>query len=156
MKYNEPFEVIQLDPLPDPIIGVYFLIRDDQVVYVGQSRNVEARIEHHRAGDKVFNAYALMEVSECDLTVTEAGMILAYQPLYNATIPQPSGWLTIGGIIRKTLTEYGVKVARREMRKRISGLSGKPFRGELWYHKSEYLPLVEGLVRARAEVKGWE
>lgn len=71
----------------DEDIFLYFLIRDKKVVYVGQSKNVRARIESHRH-DKDFDRYTLMICpSEYDANDLEAHYILELEPEYNLNLP---------------------------------------------------------------------
>lgn len=53
--------------------GVYFLLQDDEVVYVGQSLNVYARLNSH-LGQKEFNRFAWVQV--------EPKMLLSIEKLY--------------------------------------------------------------------------
>lgn len=61
--------------------GIYLLIKDGGVVYVGQSINIERRIKQHT--DKEFDSY---EAIKCDgdlLDSAEAFYITLHNPKYN-------------------------------------------------------------------------
>lgn len=65
--------------------GVYFLIQDDQVVYVGQSVSVETRIRNHANNKyeiKVFDRYAYIPCEKQQLDVLESLYIHALNPKY--------------------------------------------------------------------------
>jgi hypothetical protein len=62
--------------------GVYFLINDDKVVYVGQSVNVYARIASHH--DKPFNKFAFIPCEPKVLDGLESLYIHVFRPLLNA------------------------------------------------------------------------
>lgn len=70
--------------------GVYFLIRDGVIVYVGQSKSVYARLAKHKA-TKQFDRVAVLECKESDLLSLEALYIKKFQPVLN-----------IVGIVRRT------------------------------------------------------
>ena len=65
--------------------GVYFLIQDGQVVYVGQSVSVETRIRDHANNKyeiKVFDRYAYIPCEKQQLDVLESLYIHALNPKY--------------------------------------------------------------------------
>lgn len=65
--------------------GVYFLLCDGEVMYVGQSVNVSVRIaEHIRQGLIEVDSYAWVPVDRQDLLVTEAAYIVKFKPKYNS------------------------------------------------------------------------
>lgn len=65
--------------------GVYFLYRDGLVVYVGQARNVRARIgQHISEGRKTFDGVTIIPCSTDRLNRIEAHYIDLLKPLYNA------------------------------------------------------------------------
>lgn len=66
---------------PRPIAGVYFLVCDDEIVYVGQSKNVLSRMSGH--ADKRFNTVKMIPVGEEGLLSTERMMIKILKPRYN-------------------------------------------------------------------------
>lgn len=68
----------------DRIIGVYFLLRDDEIVYVGQSGNILYRIACHRHdGEKEFNRIFLIECPEAQMEHLERLYIAKFTPKYN-------------------------------------------------------------------------
>lgn len=62
--------------------GVYFLIRDGVIVYVGQSKAVYSRIEKHRL-TKHFDRITVLECEEGDLLSLEANYIKKFKPILN-------------------------------------------------------------------------
>jgi len=67
--------------------GVYFLIQDDQVVYVGQSVSVDTRVREHANNKyavnvKVFDRYAYIPCEKHQLNVLESLYIHALNPKY--------------------------------------------------------------------------
>lgn len=63
--------------------GIYFLIRNNEVVYVGQSIDVLGRISRHIREGKQFDAYAIMSAPENQLDELEKKYIRAFVPLEN-------------------------------------------------------------------------
>ena len=66
---------------PRPIAGVYFLICNDDIVYVGQSKNVLSRMSGHT--DKRFDTVKMIATSDDRLLATERMMIKLLKPIYN-------------------------------------------------------------------------
>ncbi len=64
---------------------VYFLVTDDEVVYVGQSVNLNQRLSMH--ADKQFETVFYMPVPERDLLEIEGRFIRLLKPKYNVFIP---------------------------------------------------------------------
>lgn len=68
-----------------PSIGVYFLIREGRVVYVGQSLNCEGRIDAHTKGVsmKEFDSYHIVGCPVHKLDELEALYISKLRPPLN-------------------------------------------------------------------------
>lgn len=81
-------EIIEMAINPGaPIVGVYFLIAGTEVVYVGQSRNVCARIQAH-VGNKIFDKIAVLRVEAAELDFVESVYIHALGPRLNGPPPK--------------------------------------------------------------------
>lgn len=61
--------------------GVYLLINNDEVVYVGQTKSGLKRIMQH--SNKDFNKYSFIEIPPNELDYYEDIYIMKYQPKYN-------------------------------------------------------------------------
>lgn len=71
-------------PKAHTLCGIYFLIREDRIVYVGQSRNMPVRIRQHKADPgKKFERYAMHVCPARLLDRLERYYILRFQPEYN-------------------------------------------------------------------------
>jgi len=66
-------------------IGVYFLIQDHEVVYVGQSINVFSRVREHGTS-KVFNRFAYIACTNDELDLLESLYIHYLRPKYNGEV----------------------------------------------------------------------
>lgn len=70
--------------LPPIICGIYFLISDGEVQYVGQSVNVLSRVLHHRRlGQRPFDGFSFIEAKEEHLDVLERQYIHMLMPKGN-------------------------------------------------------------------------
>lgn len=68
------------------LIGVYFLVESDEVVYVGQSVNTTSRIRSHLSeNQKRFDRSFMMPVPETELDAIEGAFIRALKPKYNSS-----------------------------------------------------------------------
>lgn len=63
--------------------GVYFLLRGENVIYVGQSVDVLHRIARHRREGRMFDAFAYIECVAADLDRLESSYIKALVPEEN-------------------------------------------------------------------------
>lgn len=61
--------------------GIYFLLKDNIVVYVGQSLNVYRRILEHKRKD--FDSFRVIACDECKLLEYERRWIKRFNPIYN-------------------------------------------------------------------------
>jgi len=74
---------VPLDQATTP--AVYFLYDGDEIVYIGQSKEVFGRIASHvRDGEKQFDSFAIIHVSAVELDAVEKANIEAYRPRYNS------------------------------------------------------------------------
>ena len=75
------FFIPQITPL------VYFLCKENRIVYIGQTVNIWSRIPCH-IKDKNFDRIFYMDVRKEDLNKTENALIEYYDPEYNKTTKQ--------------------------------------------------------------------
>lgn len=76
--------IIEIDTLE--LRGIYFLVHKGEVVYVGQSQNIYARIQAHKTENKKkFDRIFVSVVKDpfIDLSVIEKHFILKLKPKYN-------------------------------------------------------------------------
>lgn len=84
--------------------GIYFLCRNSQVVYVGQSEKIASRVVGH-CTDKEFDFAYCLRLPKGDLDYLESSFIGAIRPEYNKS----------GGVQRLTgmpISEFGQRVVR--------------------------------------------
>lgn len=87
---SEDFIVAQAVPFVE-VIGVYFLICDGKIVYIGQSVNIFKRLyEHKKDQTKIWDKYAYIECEAGELDIVEALYIFKYEPIYNSFSDEPN------------------------------------------------------------------
>jgi hypothetical protein len=72
-------------PVEPDICGIYFLIKNNQIVYIGQSVNVKHRLYAHKQY-KDFDYYYVHECSPEELDTLEAQHIVQFDPPGNGPI----------------------------------------------------------------------
>lgn len=89
-------------PLSTHCSCIYFLIRDDCVVYIGQSVNYLSRIGHHKSeGVKDFDSFKVFEIPfGLDVNFIEFCEIADRKPIYNYTLPYLDFLLTTSDITK--------------------------------------------------------
>lgn len=66
--------------------GIYFLLRNKEVVYVGQSVDVLGRISRHRREGRAFDAYAYIDCAPEEMDRLERLYIRAFVPEENMSL----------------------------------------------------------------------
>jgi hypothetical protein len=66
---------------------IYFLVKKGQVVYVGQTWNIYARIGSHMKS-KIFDSVSMLNVHPDEMNNLEAAYILKFNPVYNKILPR--------------------------------------------------------------------
>ncbi len=65
--------------------GIYFLLKGNEVVYIGKAKSPKNRIRTHQS-NKNFDQYIIFPVSEKYINTIENNLILLYQPKLNKVI----------------------------------------------------------------------
>lgn len=101
LQFTEPTPVRK-------IRGVYLLWKNGEIVYVGQSENIQQRIFAHMADpQKYFDAVSYAEVKEGDLNSLEAELIIKLDPHLNRGILPKNKKFVTRGQIKKHLGVNG-------------------------------------------------
>lgn len=82
-----PTEIVRRSLPADHLSGVYFLLKADEVVYVGQSVNMYRRVEAHRLQGKDFDRVTYLPAREEVLRELEMVYIHLYRPAQNVLLP---------------------------------------------------------------------
>lgn len=82
MRLLELNEIKKLNSGINPY--VYFLFKEDKLVYIGKSSFcVNTRISHHKSQKKDFNSFKVLPVKQGDINFIERMYIEKYKPIYN-------------------------------------------------------------------------
>lgn len=118
-------EIIDRSRPSDDIYNLYFLILEEEIVYVGKSNNVEGRLYDHRR-NKEFDSYSVFECeSEKDSLRLEALAIMKYKPRYNSQLNEEFQSMTM---IKNTLKKLDIPEKfhhKRFLKKKIMELGIK-------------------------------
>lgn len=86
--FKQPIPSESADNCILPDCGIYFLLNEGEIVYVGQSkRSVRQRILQHRK-DKVFDSFFVKPYERKSLDFMEAMYIFVHTPKYNKVMPK--------------------------------------------------------------------
>ena len=119
--------------------GIYFLLNDDEIVYVGQSENIYKRIGSHLQ-TKDFNSWNFIEVKEADLSELEAFYILTLKPFYNRSVPTNNKWLSQN----MARDEFGLGKHFTNKMIICKKLKSIEFNGMKYFELDELLELTDG------------
>ena len=73
-------------PIDETLAGIYLLLRDSAVVYVGQSLSAYGRVRQHQLeGTKAFDRFTVIRCPVSALDALERAYIAKFQPEYNRT-----------------------------------------------------------------------
>ena len=140
MKFEE---TDYIDLTDTPIIFVYFLVYNNDVVYVGQTTRGLARVYTH-AYSKKFNKIYVIECDEEELDYLEDHYIFKYKPIYNKR-PNFKCNFSLSRIVHELNKQYksGVfdyKITKPKVKKMIKELKIKPreYDGENYINIEDY------------------
>ncbi len=102
-------------PYPSVTSGIYFLIKNEKVVYIGQSLNVIPRITIHKKQERIaFDSFTIELCKADEMNDREADYIVSMNPPGNKTIPANSKWISLEQIKNRSgLTKPAIKRAMR-------------------------------------------
>ena len=80
-------EILALATPVKALSGVYFLVQNNEIAYVGQSTNIYARIHAH-AASKQFDSFAAIFCEPEERAAIETAYIMLFEPPLNGRIPQ--------------------------------------------------------------------
>lgn len=94
------------------VAGVYFLFKEDEMVYVGQSKDCYGRIEAHRTNGRKFDLATVMPLDMQFVGKVEKALIKAYRPPENTVHKKQSAAAQAGPDRRLMLPLPGRYVER--------------------------------------------
>jgi len=123
--------------------GIYFLIRCDEIVYVGQAADIISRVYHHTK-KKVFDSFTYLECKDGDMNLIEAEYILEFNPVYNRKLPKNDKYKSFDVLL--ILTGAG-QWGRAKLKDFIKNNKIKPIynRHCNYYHVKDFRDFPRGL-----------
>lgn len=103
MKFDETDTIAF--PMSD-MSTIYFLLNDDEVVYIGSSESGVCNISTH--ADKIFNKVEVKFIPTGNLSETKSNLIKKYCPFYNRKLVDGYD-IGMGGIKTKIQKKYNCK-----------------------------------------------
>lgn len=86
---NVPHSLVEVLDAAMPVgtaMGIYFLIKANEVVYVGQSVDVFKRLSRHKSDGKDFDSFAFIQCEKHLLNDLESLYISAFVPFMNSSL----------------------------------------------------------------------
>lgn len=145
--------------------GVYFLLMDEDVVYVGGSNTLLSRLATHiRKRAMKFNRIAFVKCDRRDVWTTEKAYIKAFDPIYNRRSGAPDGRSVLSvprgrpayvddGHEFMTREEVAGYLSLRGIFTTSENLAGMAHRGTGPQHYR--ITQSRDVLYKRAEVEGW-
>lgn len=121
------------------ICGIYFLIRERNIVYVGQSQDIMARLSTHANGDKLFDSFNFVACDPAELSNLEAEYIVQLNPEYNLKLPINDKWMTLE-MLRRYARSLGIGYAA--IKKFIESREIRSYSG--YYSASDFGEILQG------------
>ena len=105
---------------------VYFLLKEDKIVYVGSSENFLQRLSLHiTKKEKDFDSYSFIELpNRAEMLKTEAENIIYYNPYYNKVLTE--SFISLARCKQKLIKE-GKRIDLRKIKKYIEELKIKTY-----------------------------
>lgn len=157
MRFEE-LNCIHINRTELPQYFIYFLVDNEEVVYVGQTKNGITRPFEH-CKNKKFDAVYLLPVAEKDLDQLEGIYILKYAPKYNGKINNTHcyPYSKIKTILR-SYPQYK-NITHNEINKYVCELNLKgfmdPYNHLFKLHEYEFVQLLSYLLPEEADNRGW-
>ena len=131
-----------LDLTDTPLVFIYFLIHDDEVVYVGQTMRGLSRVYSH-IHNKHFTKIYIIECDEDELDYLEDYYIFKYRPIYNKR-PNYKCNFSIHRLIKEINNIYGSRLTKPKIKKMIKELELVPreFDGELYFSIEDFYQII--------------
>ena len=126
------------------LCGIYFLIKGDEIVYIGQTTVGESRIHQHKTARKIdFDFYAFFECNQNDLNMAEYANIQAYNPRFNKNKRPPAGHSISIGAMKEKLRKMGFDAYKPDIRKMARDISEGCSIGNEYYSYSVFDKIVD-------------
>lgn len=157
MKFEETG--ICIDVTNIPLTFIYFLLKNDEVVYVGKTTKGITRAYSHIHTDKDFDKIFMLPCDEDKLNEFENTYILKYRPIYNKILNLEDAY-SITRVLKKinmlytytytednTYVEYGKKCTKRKLSRIFKELGIVPIEfNNFLYIRHNDLIIIENAI----------
>lgn len=135
-----------------PLIFIYFLIKNKEVVYVGQTTQGYSRIQAHT--DKNFDSVYFIRCDEYDLDELESKYVIKYKPIYNKALP-PNYFVKINSAvheINRAITQQFGWLGKHITRKKLICICDKlgfelvDYDGEFYIGRYDLDNIKDGII----------
>lgn len=143
MKFEEK-DFIDLTNIPTTFI--YFLVQNQNVVYVGQTTKGLSRVYEHLSSKQFSNIYVI-PCDKSDLDYLEDFYIFKYAPIYNKQ-PNRECRFALSKVIRKLKDKYsGINITKRKLNLILQKLDITPVKfNDIYYIKTEEYYIIENAI----------
>ena len=101
-------------PTPEPLTGVYFMVKDDAIVYIGKSLDIQLRLLMHKGNDRDYDRVWYIPCDAADLDDLEKAAILTLLPPLNKSHKKQRGVAGWQQWAVDTLRRFGLAVVDHE------------------------------------------
>lgn len=147
MKFEENAKAIPIPILRSSFI--YFLLLDENVVYVGQTKTGISRPLSHE-NNKMFNSIKIIECDKEELDYLEDKYIAKYKPVYNGTIEYALNY-SIERVHKKISKRFSLSIPSIKLYEIFKMLKIRPFidliNGKEYITNADYCTLYNYLKR---------
>lgn len=137
-------EVLAHKKQVEHLCGIYFLIKGDEIVYIGQTTVGESRIHQHKTARKIdFDSYAFFECDRNDLNMAEYANIEAHNPRFNKNKRPPASHCISISTMKEKLRKMGFDAYKPDIRKMARDISEGWSIGNEYYSYSVFDKIVD-------------
>ena len=130
------------------LCGVYFLIKNDEIVYIGSSINVESRINEHQKERKILFDHYFIIKEKYDFKTLEIQYILQFIPKYNTSLGSSKNLLQFGLIRASTIKQINHRCNIHISPTIIQSLKQKRMANEIFflYRENTHIYLLKDVL----------
>lgn len=87
------------------LCGVYFLLDEDEIIYIGSSKHIVSRVYSHTSSEKHFNQVRFISCDNESKEQLEAQLIIEHNPKYNLGLPGVEDYVTLNHCLSQSKAE---------------------------------------------------
>lgn len=137
MENMKDFEQLYNERIPNKNHMVYFLFKDEKIIYIGKTTNGFTRVYDHT--DKDFDSFSYFMCPASKVNEYEAEYIMKYKPKHNKVIPPNSYFMSFNKLKR----EYKITYHKISSLAIEHGLEVFEFKGINYVKAKKIIKLIE-------------